>query len=235
MTRRLTSALLVVAFALFVAGCGGGAAETPGTSAAPAPTDPSTSQTVGTTTPTPGAIDPTTGQPVTGGTGEVGIPMTSASAGDLPTISGASTDVFVDNFKLDSGYDMQTGSTDESGPTITGATIPNGQGSDDCKEVEPTITYTSATVTLDGASYTVKKGSVFPKDTQQFTVTSISADSAVVNLTAGEFSDGSDGLTLTKGDPVSLVNQSEGITYTLELTKVVGKKSETSSGTDAVC
>jgi hypothetical protein len=80
------------------------------------------------------------------------------------------------------------------------------------------VRYTSARISVNGQVYTVKRGSVFPKDEQLFEVTSIGASSVVLELTAGEFTNGSSGITLQRGHSLPpLVNQDEGVSYTVKL------------------
>ncbi len=95
-------------------------------------------------------------------------------------------------------------------------------------EVTVTVSYVEAVITVDGKRFTLAKGQAFPNDSQLFTLESIGSSTVVVRLTAGEFAGGSDGITLRRGNPVRLVNASEGEEYVLQLVRT---RSETSQGT----
>jgi hypothetical protein len=81
-----------------------------------------------------------------------------------------------------------------------------------------TAPITEARISVNGSVFQVEKGSVFPSKTQVFQVKELGPSTAVIELTAGKFTNGSVGITLKKGEPVKLVNQTGGAeTYELEL------------------
>lgn len=222
MKNPLSTLVILVALALVAAGCGGGDA----TSTAPTPGGDPNAQPVadpnggGTGDPMGDAAD----QVLDSGSGQgTTIPTTDGSkieGGFGSLYDGA--DVFV--AKADMSEEYGSYSDDVFGAS-TESTMPTGTTS--TTTTTTTTTYGPAVIVLDKKTYTVSKGSVFPSDTQQFTVSSIGSSTVELTLTAGEFSDGSDGITLEQGRTVTLVNQSEGVTYVLKLSRV--KSSTTTS------
>lgn len=82
-------------------------------------------------------------------------------------------------------------------------------------------TYDYATVEYNGSSrFQLNKGEYFPQDNQLFKVTGLYASSITIELLAGEFSDGSTGRTLTVGNTVTFLNESQGNEYKIRLVSV---------------
>ena len=227
MRRLLIPTVAVIGLAFVASGCGGGAAPEGGAAAGADPANPGATPVAnnpaapatGAAPAAGGAVGPD-GQPIADagdtGTGPA-LPDPDAGSevpgGSLDAAGSGGSDVFEAKAQLSEDPTAPSAaSTTGDGSTTTGGT---GQGTQ-----KVTVTYGPATISLDGQTYTVDKGGTFPKTTQQFKLTQLSADSVVVTLNAGEFSNGSDGITLAKGKTVSLVNQSEGITYVLKLVSV---------------
>lgn len=220
MIRRGTYLLTILAAGALLAGCGGaastpttgatGATGAPGdTSAAPTP-DPN-SQTVGNTT-GGDAIDQANGTDGSGGSDGGALP----ALGDAENVSGfgasdnqlfAAGAKFTDITGGDTTSTISDGYTTETSPSVTSTSTSSTS----------VTTVSSAKVSVDDSIFTVAKGSILPKDTEQFEVTALTKDSITLTLTAGEFPDGSDGFSLKVGQSVKLVNQNEGTAYVLKL------------------
>lgn len=191
--------LCVALLAGMLSACGGD--DTTETGAiAPVPTG--TAQTVS---------DPNAAVPTGGDVGGSTLPA-SLDGGNVSLAGGVTRNIFAPiDTPAATTTKTDTTKTDTSAKTTTTSTV-----------AEPV--YDTASIELDGQTYSVKVDSVFPSTTQQFTVMSIHAKTVIVRLTAGEFADGSDGITLEKGLPVTLVNNSEGESLTLQLLSVTGSQ-----------
>ena len=228
MMRRLVIALVILG-ALGLAGCGGGG-DAAGTAAAPGSTDSGSS---GTPTDTGGA----TGTPISD-PGAMGDPSATAMGGAtaLPELNGynvggmgsSSSGSFNLNDETaspitddpaancDFGIDCSTETTTGTTTTETATTTTTES------TVGVSLSYNRAKIVLNGQVYTVKKGGVFPSDTQIFKVTGIDSKGVTLELVAGEFTNGSNGVHLTVGERIKLLNQDEGEDYILKLTKTYG-------------
>ena len=217
---------MVVLAAALLAGCGGAAAPAPTPSAAPAPgaapTPDPNATTVGSTTATPGT-DPSCTDPIACANN------TSSTAGGVPSGSlpplkdteevanFASNDnaLFAAQADFTQTDTTSTDSTTTSTDAFNTETTPTPSTT-----TEKVTTVTQAKVSIDDSIFTVKKGSVLPKDTQQFEVTALSTGSITLTLTAGEFANGSDSFSVKVGQAYKLVNENEGTTYVLKLVSV---------------
>lgn len=84
-----------------------------------------------------------------------------------------------------------------------------------------TGTPTSASVKVNGTSYTVKVGDKVPSGSPVFTISAISSGSVTFSLPEGqEFDDGSTSVTVNVGESVKVTNSDTGNSYTLEATSV---------------
>lgn len=210
--------LLVVIAMLLLAACGGGAES--GDVSGAVDTGNGTAETVADPA-TPVPATPGVGQGAEGG-GEIPTPGDGGDIGSLGPVGGseASTKVFKPN---------ETGDETDIGD-LGGEEFENTE-SDAPATTEPAektfdVKYVAAVIKVNQKIYDVKKKSKLPSNTKQFTVGEIYKDSVVLRLTAGTFADGSNGLLLEKGRPVTLVNQSDGLRYTI---KLVSTKSQSSS------
>ena len=191
-----------------------------------------------TTTQTPA---PATGSDSTlvssSGTDGTATPAASGGSATLPPMSAGGDDVggalgsgTMDLFKAQATIDSDGSSTSSASSTSASdaATMPGTDSgfaplnpdyssNTGTSSYSSTKTYTEARISVNGKTYKLKKKSVFPSDTQQFVVRKISSGSVLIELSAGEFSDGSSGFELATGVTRKFTNQSEGITYTLKL------------------
>lgn len=206
--RPLHVAGLLGASLLIASGCGGGADVPPvdpnaGAGAVPGATTP------GTVAADPNAaIDPATGAPIEGGAVDAGVTATvpdlvGDDVGGLTPLSGDSplfTAGAVDPEDLADEPDADADKGDAATTTDTVA--------------KPAVTFSGATIYVDGITHTVNKNGTFPKGNPVFRLLAVNADDIEIALVAGEFtSSGGDGTFLDKGDMVSLVNASEQVTY----------------------
>ena len=231
--RRDRTVLAGIALAaLALGGCGGGgAAATTGAPVAGA-TD-TTAQPVGSTNAT-AATDPAANQAGVGGAAAVSgntaaaAPIPDTKADDVPalaTIAGTA-DVFAPRAAIDTGQETSTPTpTTPTNTGSTGSTDTSSSSTPTTSTPKVTIAYGPASITLDGQAYSVTTNSVFPKDTGQFKVLSMTASTVTLQLTAGEFTSGAEGITLHTGKTISILNQSEGVSYVLTLESVKATKS----------
>lgn len=232
-TRHIAKLVVVSAAALALAGCGGGAATD--TSTPPPATPPTTPDANGglvsdpNADPNAPAIDPATGLPVDGGVGAaITVPNLDGGnvKGGLDSLEGGS-DVF-HSFGYYGGLvapksnDSLDGSGSPNGFGDRGGQPEGGGETDGKRDILP---YTQAKIAINGKIFTLAKGNVFPKPDPLFRLTGITEKSAEITLLAGEFSDGSTGVTLNRGDTFSLVNQSESMTYKVKLITTIQQAS----------
>lgn len=232
-TRHIAQLTLVVIAALMLAGCGGGeAAPDAATPDAAAPVTPAVDGMDGTVSdpnadPNAPAIDPATGLPIDGGVGAaITVPNLDGGNvdGGLNSLEGGS-----DVFHSFGYYGGLVSSKNESADAGTGGSPADNEfgtgtggyqtatpgGTEETHSIAP---YTQAKVAVNGKIYLLTKNGTFPKAPDQlFRLTGITATSVEITLLAGEFSDGSAGVTLKRGDTFSLVNQSDSMTYKVKL------------------
>jgi hypothetical protein len=78
----------------------------------------------------------------------------------------------------------------------------------------------SATIAVNGAEETVGVSKAFPKGNPVFRLVSIGDGTARVGIASGTLKGGSKAVTLTKGEPLTLLNTVDGKRYKLELISV---------------
>lgn len=223
--HSMFSALCVCFAVLFAAGCGGGDATTDASAPAAQPTTPNTSADTSLVSNGSGASDGS-GTPASG-SGSAVLPPLSSGGDDVLGATGGGLETFFspkatisDTESADSGATSSSSGTDTMIGAYGSGFAPMGDSGDtsaDSTSYSSTKTYTTARILVDGKTYKLKKNAVFPSDTQQFTLRKITSGSVIIELTAGEFSDGSTGFELTTGSTRKFTNQSEGVSYTLKL------------------
>jgi hypothetical protein len=78
----------------------------------------------------------------------------------------------------------------------------------------------SATIAVNGAKETVSVSKTFPKAKPVFKLVSVGDDTAKVGVARGSLKGGSQTVTLSKGEPLTLLNTVDGKRYKLELISV---------------
>jgi hypothetical protein len=73
---------------------------------------------------------------------------------------------------------------------------------------------------IGGEPVVARVGDSVPPATQQFTVSKIGASSVTLTLNGGLLPDGTDAVTLTEGESITLDNQTAGTSYTVKLLSV---------------
>lgn len=233
-TTRMLPLLLVALLALVVAGCGGGAAEVvppPGDAVAPtpAPTDPANP---GLGVGDPGSADATGADGNGGGAaGDATVPDLEGgeSSTTLPTLIGSSIfsaqavedaesldtkDVVPDVPKDEPAIDL---GTEESTTTSTTET----------QTQEIKVSYTGATIYLNGQTIDVKRNGTFPTGAPIFRLLSVSSSDIEIELIAGKFvTNNGSGLFLDRGKLLTLANQSEQMTYRIKYLRPIAASSD---------
>jgi hypothetical protein len=75
----------------------------------------------------------------------------------------------------------------------------------------------SATISVNGVTEKVTVSGTFPKKNPVFRLVSVSEDAAKIGIAGGTLTGGSQTVTLTKGEPLTLLNTVNGKRYKLEL------------------
>ena len=75
----------------------------------------------------------------------------------------------------------------------------------------------SATISVNGAEENVSVSSTFPKGNPVFKLVSLGEDTAKVGVASGKLRGGTQTVTLSKGEPLTLLNTVDGKRYRLEL------------------
>ena len=75
----------------------------------------------------------------------------------------------------------------------------------------------TATIAVNGSKETVGVSNAFPAENPVFKLVSVGDDTAKVGVASGKLSGGSQTVTLTKGEPLTLLNTVDGKRYKLEL------------------
>ena len=75
----------------------------------------------------------------------------------------------------------------------------------------------NATIAVNGAEEIVSASETFPKANPVFKLVSIGNGTAKVGIATGTLKGGSQAVTLTKGEPLTLLNTVDGKRYKLEL------------------
>jgi hypothetical protein len=78
----------------------------------------------------------------------------------------------------------------------------------------------SAKIKVNSTAYTVSASDKVPSGDPAFTIASISSSDVTFKLTSGQFSDGSDTVTVSVGDSVKVVNSDNDKSYTLVVTSI---------------
>jgi hypothetical protein len=79
---------------------------------------------------------------------------------------------------------------------------------------------TSATISVNGISEAVKIGDAFPKANPLFRLLSIKDGVAKITIAGGSLQDGSEAVSLTKDEPLTLMNTADGTKYVIRLVSV---------------
>ncbi len=95
--------------------------------------------------------------------------------------------------------------------STTGTTGTNGTSGD---------TTLSAKIKVNGTAYTVSAGDKVPSGDPVFSIASITSSDVTFKLVSGQFSDGSDTVTVNVGESVKVVNSDTDKSYTLTVTSV---------------
>jgi hypothetical protein len=164
---------------------------------APAPT--TTAPTTG-ATPTPPAV-PSGGQPAS----ETGLPESDPTpqAGEGQLIS----------FSRFVGKDPFRGDPATRTETPSGGTTPPPPPAD-------APAGTSASIEVNGTAQDVEVGDKFPAGDPVFRVAEINAQSAVIALVSGEFSNGKKTITINVGETLVLLSEPDGKRYAIKLISV---------------
>ena len=75
----------------------------------------------------------------------------------------------------------------------------------------------TATIAVNGSEETVTVSNAFPDENPVFKLVSVGDDTAKVGVASGKLSGGSQTVTITKGEPLTLLNTVDGKRYKLEL------------------
>jgi hypothetical protein len=78
----------------------------------------------------------------------------------------------------------------------------------------------SAKVKVNGTAYTVSSTDKVPSGDPVFSIASVTSSDVTFKLVGGQFSDGSDTVTVTVGDSVKVINSDNDKSYTLTVTSV---------------
>jgi hypothetical protein len=78
----------------------------------------------------------------------------------------------------------------------------------------------AATIAVNGAEETVSVSSTFPEGNPVFKLVSLGTDTAKVGVASGTLKGGAQTVTLSKGEPLTLLNTVDGKRYRLELVAV---------------
>ncbi|HEY3050716.1 MAG TPA: hypothetical protein VGJ40_03245 [Gaiellaceae bacterium] len=79
---------------------------------------------------------------------------------------------------------------------------------------------TTATISVNGESESVKVGAQFPASNPTFTLVSLTKTSARVGIAGGSFESGGATVTLQKNKPLTLMNTADGTRYVLRLISI---------------
>jgi hypothetical protein len=126
------------------------------------------------------------------------------------------------------GTSPGSGSIDSTGGTYTGTAptvgvIPGAPGGTvgGTTGGEPTGTPagapTAVRLSVNGKVHVLVVGDTFPTDDPAFKLVSIAGDSVQIGLVSGAFAEGIDTLTLSLGQPLTLISQPDGARFTLKL------------------
>ncbi len=187
-------------------------------SSAPPPAPPTTVAAPGTTTPAPATATPTpVGSTPGGESGLISQSQPTAALGQVTSFgSFASKDPFA----------AIPGST--SAPADDGGTSgKNGGGKEPpvkppAPPTPPTSTsagtpISSAVIAVNGFKETVVVGANFPAAKPLFHLVSATAHSAKISVAGGALADGAAAVTLKEGQPLTLMNTSDGTRYKIQL------------------
>ena len=97
------------------------------------------------------------------------------------------------------------------------ATPPTGSGAPAGTSGTTVTKPTSATISTNGVSETVAVGKAFPAASPTFLLISLTASAAKIGIVGGGYADGSATVTLSKGQPLTLLNTADGTRYVLRL------------------
>lgn len=87
-------------------------------------------------------------------------------------------------------------------------------------EPTPEKAPTSATISVNGISEVVKIGDAFPKADPLFRLASIKEGVAKITIAGGSLQDGAEAVSLTKDEPLTLMNTADGTKYVIRLVSV---------------
>ena len=87
-------------------------------------------------------------------------------------------------------------------------------------EPTPEKVPTSATISVNGISEVVKIGDAFPKADPLFRLASIKDGVAKITIAGGSLQDGAEAVSLTKDEPLTLMNTADGTKYVIRLVSV---------------
>lgn len=244
-TRRLIAIVLPLAAAGLVAGCGGGGGSDTGAAAS----DPAAGQSAEFTSQgvsanqsaavavtalgSPGAVDPTRagetlasadsfpppkdpfkalvsdGTDASGTNGAESTPTsgTGTIPGAVPTVSPTNP----------GPPSVSVG----GGTTTTGGTGTTTGGTGTTPQTPVTsVKSLEADFDVSGEPVVAREGDSIPPDTQQFTVKTIGATAIILQLNAGLLPDGTDTITLKKGESITLYNQTARQSYKVRLVDI---------------
>ena len=140
----------------------------------------------------------------------------SAESGGSGSSTG-STDSTDDGDSVDgSASDVQDGGSEGGDATTPGASDGGGTDGGSSGGAAPT----SATIEVNGTREDVSVNAPFPTIDPIFRLVSLTRRSAKIGLVSGEFSNGSQTVTLARGRPLTLVSEPDGLRYVITLVKV---------------
>lgn len=181
----------------------------------------------GSETSTPAATEQPTTTPVSpGAPASPAVPVTT-TAPSLQSVSPArfkSKDPFVQQINANPSSSGTESSGSESSGSSAPASSEGGGGSGTFRAVQPSKAPSaaagSATIAVNGAEETVGVSKAFPKANPVFRLVSVGDGTAKVGIASGTLKGGSQTVTLTKGEPLTLLNTIDGKRYKLELISV---------------
>jgi hypothetical protein len=207
-----------------------------GRSSAPPPAPPTTIASPA--SPTPVATTPATGVDPTGGTGGSGLISETAPTAALGQVSSFGRFASKDPFAAIPGSTSQ--------PADSGGGDTGGGSEPPAKPPAPPAppkssggggkTLTSAVIAVNGVKELVSVGANFPAANPLFHLVSVSDHSVKISVAGGALANGEGSVTLKEGEPVTLMNTSDGTRYKIQLypqgTKITAPTS-TSTGAAA--
>jgi hypothetical protein len=173
---------------------------------------PASAPPTATTTPATPPATPTPGTPP-----PVATPETPVRAAALTQFT--SKDPFVQQINPNANAGAPPASPSGASPP---ASSPSGSGSEASvgSSSASAASSNTATIAVNGAEEAVSVSDTFPRGNAVFKLVSVGANTAKVGVASGSLKGGSQSVTLSRGEPLTLLNTVDGKRYKLELVAV---------------